>query len=93
MYYYLIAFVLGLIVAWVVTSYVVYPRWDKHDRKKRKEKVLDYIQRNHEITNDEYQKLTGVSDAQATRDLDALEKEGKIVQIGETGRGVRYRLK
>jgi len=31
-----------------------------------------------------------VSDATATRYLDELEKEGKIKQVGKTGKGVFY---
>lgn len=59
----------------------------------RRKQVIDFLKEKKEITNDEYQKLTGVSDAQATRDLDALEKEGKIEQIGTTGKYVKYHLK
>jgi Fic family protein len=42
------------------------------------------------ISNDEVEKLLHVSDATATRYLETLEKEGKIKQIGKTGKGVRY---
>ena len=34
-----------------------------------------------------------VCDETATRYLDALEAEGKIEQVGDTGRGVSYRKK
>lgn len=60
---------------------------------KRRQKVLDYMKDNGEITNDKYEELTSISDAQATRDLEKLEEEGLIEQIGETGSGVKYRLK
>lgn len=46
-----------------------------------------------EVTNDDVEKELGVSDATATRYLDALEKQGRIEQIGEKGRFVKYRLK
>lgn len=59
----------------------------------RIKQVQDYLKEKSEITNDEYQKLTGVSDAQATRDLDKLEKQGTVEQIGKTGAGVVYRVK
>jgi len=42
------------------------------------------------ITNDEVEKLLHVSDATATRYLSALEKEGKIQQVGKTGKAVEY---
>lgn len=43
-----------------------------------------------QVTNDEVEKLLHVSDATATRYLNALEKEGKIKQVGKTGKGVHY---
>jgi|SRR3989344_1179276 len=42
------------------------------------------------VTNDDIQKLLGVSDATATRYLETLEKEGLIRQVGGEGRGVYY---
>lgn len=36
------------------------------------------------------EKLLHVSDATATRYLDELEKEGKIKQVGTTGKHTRY---
>lgn len=42
------------------------------------------------ITNEWVQKELGVSDATAVRYLDALEKEGIIKQVGETGRSTYY---
>jgi len=41
-------------------------------------------------TNDDIQRILGVSDATATRYLEALEKEGLIRQVGGKGRGVYY---
>lgn len=55
--------------------------------------VLHLFRDGREVVNDEVQKALGVSDATATRYLDALEKSGDIVQIGSTGRGVVYRKK
>jgi len=63
------------------------------DDARRREKVLTLFERKAEITNDDVQKIMGISDATATRYLDALEMEGKIVQVGDTGRGVAYRRK
>jgi Fic family protein len=42
------------------------------------------------ITNNDIEKLLGVSDATATRYLDELEKEGLIKQVGITGNAVYY---
>lgn len=44
------------------------------------------------ITNDEVEKLLGVSDATTERYLDDLEKEGILKQEGRTGRFVRYKV-
>ena len=42
------------------------------------------------ITNNEVEKLLGVSDSTVGRYLDELEEEGKIKQIGKTGHTVYY---
>lgn len=62
-----------------------------HDE--RRVAVLKLLENQSEIANDDVQKALGVSDATATRYLDALEKQGKIVQIGEHGAGVKYKKK
>ncbi len=61
----------------------------KHENK---EKILEYLESNEKITNDDVEKLLGVSDATATRYLNELEKEQKIKQIGTVGHAVYYRL-
>ena len=61
------------------------------DRKHKKlEKILEFLNTKGKITNDEVEKLLHVSDATATRYLSALEKEGKIKQVGKTGKAVEY---
>lgn len=71
------------------------------DRKRKKlDKILEAmtakgpttlkLRRAGTITNDEVEKLLHVSDATATRYLSALEKEGKIRQVGSTGKWVVY---
>lgn len=59
----------------------------------RRKQAQDFLKGKKEVTNNEYQKLTRLSDAQATRDLDELEKQGVVEQIGKTGSGVVYRVK
>ena len=41
-------------------------------------------------TNNDVEKLLGISDATATRYFEELEQEGKVRQIGDTGAGVYY---
>jgi hypothetical protein len=61
------------------------------DRKRKKrDKIIQALTTKNKITNDEVEKLLHVSDATATRYLSALEKEGKIKQVGRTGTGVMY---
>ena len=61
------------------------------DRKRKKrDKIMQALNAKNKITNDEVEKLLHVSDATATRYLSALEKEGKIKQVGRTGTGVTY---
>lgn len=59
----------------------------------KQDKILELLRGKGELTNDDVEKAFEVSDATATRYLDKLEKEGKIVQIGKEGRFVKYRLK
>ena len=61
------------------------------DRKRKKrDKIMLVLATKSKITNDEVEKLLHVSDATATRYLSALEKDGKIRQVGKTGTGVVY---
>ncbi len=63
----------------------------RQEKKREKvDKILEMFSRQKEITNDEVEKLLHVSDATATRYLETLEKEGKIKQVGKTGKGVTY---
>lgn len=64
-------------------------------RKKaeRKELILGFVREKGKITNDEAQKLLGVSDSTATEYLNELEKENALKQVGDTGRSVYYTLR
>ena len=57
----------------------------------RVEQALTHLKTRKRITNDQYQELTGVSHATATRDLQKLEELGFLEQKG-SGRGIYYRL-
>lgn len=61
------------------------------DRKAKKlDKILEFLNTKGKVTNDEVEKLLHVSDATATRYLSVLEKQGKIKQVGRTGKAVEY---
>ena len=55
-----------------------------------KSKILELFDKRNEVSNDDVEKLLGVSDATATNYLEELEKEGKIIKQGDSGRGVFY---
>lgn len=59
-------------------------------KRKKLDKILEAVTRHGSTTNDQVEKFLHVSDATATRYLAQLEKEGKIIQVGKTGKSVRY---
>jgi ribosomal protein S25 len=59
-------------------------------KQKKLAKILELLDAKRKITNDEVEKLLHVSDATATRYLSELEKQGKIKQVGKTGKAVEY---
>ena len=59
-------------------------------KQKKLEKIMVELNKRENISNDEVEKLLHVSDATATRYLSALEKEGRVKQVGKTGKGVVY---
>lgn len=66
---------------------------EQDEKEVNMEKLRKALRGMKSITNDEVERLIGVSHATATRYLDDLEKEGLVEQIGEVGQGVVYRLK
>ena len=59
-------------------------------KRERINEILGLFAERQKITNDEVEKLLHVSDATATRYLETLEKEGKIKQVGKTGKYTNY---
>lgn len=59
-------------------------------KRKKLEKIMGMFLKQASITNDEVEKLLHVSDATATRYLEILEREGKIRQVGKTGKYSHY---
>ena len=62
-------------------------------KEENKERILEFLHENGKVVNNDIEKLLGVSDATATRYLDELEKEQKVIQIGTTGHAVYYVLR
>ncbi len=62
----------------------------RRKKNKAKEKIIALVREKQKITNNDVENLLSVSDATATNYLEELEREEKIVQKGDTGRGVTY---
>ncbi len=56
----------------------------------RKTKILEFLTNHETITNDQVEYLVKVSNSTAYRLLESLEQEGRISQIGKTGKDVYY---
>jgi predicted HTH transcriptional regulator len=56
----------------------------------RKTKILEFLTNHETITNDQVESLVKVSNSTAYRLLESLEQEGRISQIGKTGKDVYY---
>ncbi|MBU4347908.1 DUF977 family protein [Patescibacteria group bacterium] len=59
------------------------------EKQKNKKKIVEYMQSHLKITNNDVEKIAGVSDATAERYLNELEQEGILRQIGK-GRYSHY---
>ena len=62
----------------------------REEKAERKQKILGLLARQSSLTNNQIEELLGVSDATATRYMEELEQEGRVRQVGEKGRFVRY---
>jgi predicted HTH transcriptional regulator len=56
----------------------------------RKTKILEFLTNHETITNDQVESLVKDSNSTAYRLLESLEQEGRISQIGKTGKDVYY---
>ncbi len=62
----------------------------QREKEMRKAKIMDLFATRFEVRNNDIERMFRVSDATATNYLSELEKEGKIRQVGKTGRSVSY---
>lgn len=64
------------------------------EKRRNKEAILGLmVSGNQPLTDDQVEKMIGIPESTVTRYFDELEKEGKIKQVGKTGRDVFYKLK
>lgn len=62
-------------------------------RDEAKDRIIELFESADSLVNDDIEKELGVADSTVTKYLNELEAEGKIEQIGESGRFVEYRRK
>ncbi|MBU1179800.1 DUF977 family protein [Patescibacteria group bacterium] len=98
---FLVGIALGGVLAWIITKkscaqdckpqkqYVSTLQSQK--KTENKQKILNLLQTQTKITNNDAEKMLKVSNTTAERYLNQLEKEGKIKQIGKTGRYTYYK--
>jgi len=55
-----------------------------------KGKIITALRAKVSLRNEEIAELAGISSATVVRYMDELEKEGKVAQVGKTGRSVVY---
>ena len=60
-------------------------------KQDNKQKILDLLQGKGELSNSDIRAVLAVSRRSAVKYTTELEKEGKIEQVGDIGRGVVYR--
>ena len=81
-------------LAWIWFGHRHTPEFGIPNKKEERLSAgLMYLRKNKSITHAQYRKVAKVSDTQAVRDLDLLERAGVIVQQGKTGRSVKYTLR
>lgn len=68
----------------------VYVAEDEAKKNENLEKIEDYVADKDKFTNNELQKVLGVSDTTIGRYLQELEDRRKIKQVGKTGKSVYY---
>jgi len=93
----MIKFILGIIIGGVIIWLVMRSKTESinpeqiEEKQKNLEKVLEMTRAKGKISNDDVQHALGISDRTATRYLEELESQGKIQQVGRTGKQVFYR--
>jgi len=58
-----------------------------------KQKVIALLQEKGESSNSDLREALGLTERTVTRYMEELERQGRVEQVGDTGRNVTYRLK
>ena len=91
----ILGIIIGAVIVWLLVKKsgagkAVNPE-QIEEKQKNLEKVLEMARAKGKISNDDVQHALGISDRTATRYLEELESQGKIQQVGRTGKQVFYR--
>ncbi|KKW11189.1 MAG: hypothetical protein UY50_C0019G0017 [Parcubacteria group bacterium GW2011_GWA2_49_9] len=62
----------------------------KREKEEDKERIYGLLESNTPLTVGHVEMMLGIPESTATRYFDELEKEGKVRQVGTTGRDVHY---
>ncbi len=65
----------------------------EHDIEFKVRHAIEFLKEHNNISNTDYQNLTGVSKRTATRELNDLRKKNILTTEGITGKGMTYQLK
>lgn len=58
----------------------------------RQKKAIEYVKKNNQITNTDYQKINKISKPTATRDIQYLVEKGILINVGTKGSSAIYEL-
>ena len=95
----ILIFILGVIVGVITGLIWVFCRkknkvslikQQAEEKQRNKTKILELLENRGRLANDQIEQALSISDATATRYLEELEQEGKIKQVGQTGKHVYY---
>lgn len=99
-FFFLLGFLVGAFAAYTlmrrkhsVSGIAVHAEKQHNEKQVRKAKIVEFLKEKGAAANDDIEALLGVSDITATRYLQELENEGRVEQVGSSGRYVSYRLK
>lgn len=90
---YIIALVIGFALGYLFANKrknLDFISKQQKEKESGKRAIYELLETNHPLTNNDVEAMLGVSDATATRYFEELEKEGKVRQVGKTGRHVSY---
>lgn len=90
---YLAVLIIGFLLGYFVSSKkqkISFTSKQQREKEAGKNAIYGLLETNHPLTNNDVEAMLDISDATATRYFDELEKEGKVKQVGKTGRYVSY---